>query len=63
MVAINKAFPPPHLGEGVRVYDDRPFGLKNDEASSETSHVYATSSEVKDKHDDPEAYLPHPSTA
>jgi NCS1 family nucleobase:cation symporter-1 len=62
MVAINKIFPPSHLGEGVCVYDDRPFGLKNDQIS-ETSAVYANSAEVMEKGDDPEAYLPHHSSA
>lgn len=68
MVVICKIFPPPHLGEGVKHIDDSvPFGLREDTSSGvSVSNVYAGSSDAsdaKDKLDDPEGYLPHPSTA
>lgn len=64
MIIVNKISPPPHLGEGVKHLDDSiPFGLKDDISSGvSVSGVYVTSNDAKEKSDDPEAYLPHPST-
>lgn len=64
MVLVNKVFPPPHLGEGIKHLDDSvPFGLKDDVSSGvSVSNVYVPAADAKDKMDDPEGYLPHPST-
>lgn len=68
MIVVCKISPPPHLGEGVKHLDDSvPFGLKDDVSSGvSVNNVYIASPDgpdAKEKLDDPEAYLPHPSTA